>query len=123
MLKLIITTIFATIIAQTMHVMFSKDASSIKEKKEIMYKITRKEGVLGCLSKGQYESLQKSYVEKKQDQIQEMIKNHQCFFYSYGEEVEGLSDICSTNNLNEIRLFSTAKFLFGKIYLPCFAVL
>lgn len=117
MFRTLFLIIFSFIIAEVFEHFFGD-----KGEEKIERAIVRQGGVIGCLSKDSYDKIRKFHIEKQDDLAKELLTNHQCFLYKNGEVVESKKKLCPRNgDMNKIELFSTKRFLFGRIYLPCFA--
>ncbi len=83
--------------------------------------IQKKNGAVGCVSKRYYEQMLSSFRSKHPELARQMIIDHKCFFLKPDEMVEGKKEYCQEGtNLNKLEIYATDRFLFGRVWLPCF---
>ncbi len=124
MIKFLIIIILSLAITKILHAFFDdKKSISDENKKEMIYKIIPSGGVVGCLSTNLYKKMSSYYKKKEYKKIRKMINDKSCFVFQKGEEIIGDSNICNKNNTyGDVFMFSTKKFIVGRIFLPCYAI-
>jgi hypothetical protein len=94
-----------------------------KNVEEIVYKVTAKEGIIGCLSKEKFAEATDYYKKKKFGLIKKMLDEEACFLFKNGEELTAASDTClAKDGDDELFPFKTSRLILLQPYLPCFAV-
>jgi len=124
MIKFLIIIVLSLAITKILHVFFdNKKTADHADKKEIIYKIIPSGGVVGCLSRDLYKQMSSYYKKKEYKKIRKMINDKSCFVFQKDEEVIGTGEICNKNNTyGDVFMFSTKKFIVGRIFLPCYAI-
>jgi len=121
-MKFIILAILSVVITRCITIVFT-GSSDPEHVKEVVFKITPKEGILGCLSKEKYGEAQGYYATKELDKIQKMLADRICFLFSQGEEVKAAEGVCGKEkNDDDLEAFASKKIFLVKPYIPCYAV-
>lgn len=122
MWKFIILFILSLLITQVLNVLFGSEKRA-ENVKEVTYKVTAKEGVIGCLSKEKFAEAANHYKNKEFAAIKKMLDDEACFLFKNGEELTAASDTCLAKNADdELFPFKTSRLILLQPYLPCFAV-
>jgi len=122
MLKILFTVIFTFLFAKFMLVACSEEYAGLSKKINVKYSVIAKEGILACSTENIYKQIQVYYNNNETSKIKAEIDNKNCILLKYGEELDGFEGICNVQNLNEVKLFKTEKYVLHKLYIPCFAV-
>jgi hypothetical protein len=122
MWKFIILFILSLIITKVLNVLFGSEKHA-ENVKEIAYKVTAKEGIIGCLSKEKFAEAADYYKKKEFAAIKKMLDDEACFLFKNGEELMAASDTClAKDGDDELFPFKTSRLILLQPYLPCFAV-
>jgi hypothetical protein len=122
MWKFIIVFITSMIITHILNVLFGSEKHA-ENVKEVVYKVTVKEGIIGCLSKEKFVEATDYYQKKEFAMIKKMLDDEACFLFKNGEELTAASDTClAKDGDDELFPFKTSRLIFLQPYLPCFAV-
>jgi len=122
MWKFIIVFIISIIITKGLNVITGLEKHK-KNVEEITYKVTAKEGIIGCLSKEKFAEAADHYKKKEFAVIKKMLDDEACFLFKNGEELEAASDTClAKDGDDELFPFKTSRLMLLQPYIPCFAV-
>lgn len=122
MLKFIIVFILSMIITEGLNVITGLEKHK-KKVEEVVYKVTAKEGIIGCLSKEKFAEATDYYKKKKFGLIKKMLDEEACFLFKNGEKLTAASDTClEKDGDDELFPFKTSRLILLQPYLPCFAV-
>ena len=99
------------------------DAVSKKEKKEIEYFVTAKNGAIGCLSKDSFIEEQGYYMSGNYVAAQKLLDEKICFFLAKGTKMFAAKNTCSKSDKDDALFpFQPNDFMMLQPYLPCSAV-
>jgi len=125
MLKLVIVFVLSFVITQILNSFFlhEKHADLETKKKNVTFKVTAPNGVIGCLSKEKYHEAANFYEKNNVAAVKKMIADEICFFFENGTELEALEGTCDKDaDDNDLFPFLPLKFAVLQPFLPCFAV-
>jgi hypothetical protein len=123
MFKFIILFILSFAITKLLYATFGhKNAGEETSKKEVIYKITAENGVVGCLSKEKFREAADYYSQGNLEPVKKMMAEEICFIFKKGEEVKALEGTCDNDQSDNLFPFKSERFLLVQPYLPCFAV-
>lgn len=123
MAKFIIVFILSFFITQAFEIFSGHKDSDHKKKKDVDFKITLEQGIIGCLSKEKYQEAADYYAKKDFAKIKKLVAEEVCFFFPKDSELMAPEGTCSSaHDDNELMPFKPASFAILQPYLPCFAV-
>ncbi len=121
MIRIVILMILSMLAAKMIGVLIGSGEE--KEKKEVEYFITAKNGAVGCLSKDKFKEEESYYLSGNIKEAQRLIDEQECFFLPYKTKMFAAEGTCSSNDKNEdLFPFKPNDFMMLQPYLPCAAV-
>jgi hypothetical protein len=122
MIRFIILIALSLLITQGIR-MFFLGSESKKEKEEIEYFVTAKNGVIGCLSKDAFREEEGYYLSGNYAAAQKLLDENICFFLAKGTKMFASEGTCSKSDKDDALFpFKPNDFMMLQPYLPCGAV-
>jgi hypothetical protein len=123
MVKFIILLILSFFITQALEALFGNKEAGHEAKKDVDYKVTLDQGIIGCLSKDKFKEAANYYTKRDFTKIKKLIDEEICFFFAKDSELSAPEGTCSSDHGDdELFPFKSPKFMLLQPYLPCFAV-
>ncbi len=122
-MKFIVIAVLSFLITKFLNFSYNMFFHGSAEVKEVVYHVTAKEGIVGCLSKEKFAEALSYYNAGNSDEVKKMINDKVCFLFKLGEQLKASEGTCSNNDDdNDLFPFSSDQILLVKPYIPCFAV-